>query len=61
MLPEDEYVIETCRSILSVLMLILDFWNNIYIYMHVLVCVIEWTGYNSAVSKVKAVEAFILS
>jgi len=37
MLPEDDHVIETCRSILSVLMYILDFLNNIYVY--VLVCV----------------------
>jgi len=40
MLPEDDRVIETCRN---VLMYILDFLNNIYIYIcvHVLVCVIE--------------------
>ena len=30
MLPEDDRVIETCRSVLSVLMQILDFLNNIY-------------------------------
>jgi len=29
MLPEDDVVIETCRSVLSVLMQILDFLNNI--------------------------------
>ena len=29
MLPEDDCVIETCRSVLSVLMYILDFLNNI--------------------------------
>jgi len=39
MLPEDDRVIETCRSVLRVLMYILDFLN--YIYMHVLVCVIK--------------------
>jgi len=37
MLPEDDRVIETCRCVLNVLMQILDFLNNIYIYMHVLV------------------------
>jgi len=44
MLPEDDCVIETCRSVLNVLMQILDFLNNIYIYlyMHVLVCVIKY-------------------
>jgi len=31
MLPEDDRVIETCRSVLNVLMQILDFLNNIYI------------------------------
>ena len=40
MLPEDDRVIETCRSVLNVLIQILDCLNNIYIYMHVLVCVI---------------------
>ena len=39
MLAEDDRVIETCRSILNVLMKILDFLNNIYV--HVLVCVIK--------------------
>ena len=34
MLPEDDVVIETCRSVLSVLMQILDFLNNIYIYIY---------------------------
>ena len=29
MLPEDDRVIETCRSVLSVLMSILDLLNNI--------------------------------
>jgi hypothetical protein len=49
MLPEDDRVIETCKSVLNVLMLTLDFLNNIYIYIcvcvcvcvHVLVCVIK--------------------
>jgi len=53
MLPEDDRVIETCRSVLSVLMHILDFLNYIYIYIyiyiyvcvcvcvHVLVCLIK--------------------
>jgi len=41
MLPEDDRVIETCRSVLNVLIYILDSLNNIYIYMHVLVCVIK--------------------
>ena len=49
MLPEDDRMIETCRSVLSVLMQVLDFLNNIYIYIcvcvcvcvHVLVCVIK--------------------
>ena len=39
MLPEDDRVIETCRSVLNVLMYSLDFLNNIYIYMCVCVCV----------------------
>jgi len=30
MLPEDDRVIETCRSVLNVLMYILDFLNSIY-------------------------------
>jgi len=38
---EDDRVIKTCRSILNVLMWILDFLNNIYVYVHVLVCVIK--------------------
>ena len=29
MLPEDDRVIETCRSVLKVSMLMLDFLNNI--------------------------------
>ena len=33
MLPEDDRVIETCRSILNVLIQILDFLNYIYIYI----------------------------
>ena len=43
MLPEDDSVIETCGGVLNVLIQILDFLNNIYIYiyMHVLVCVIK--------------------
>jgi len=39
MLPDDDRVIETCRSVLNVLMYILDFLN--YIYVCVLVCVIK--------------------
>jgi len=39
MLPEVYRVIETCKSILKVLMQILDFLN--YIYVHVLVRVIK--------------------
>jgi len=39
MLPEDDRVIETCRSVLSVLMKILDFLFTIYIYVCVCVCV----------------------
>ena len=31
MIPEDDRVIETCRSVLNVLMLILDLLNNIYV------------------------------
>jgi len=43
MLRKDGRVIETCGSVLSVLMQILDFLNNIYlyIYIHTLVCVIK--------------------
>ena len=42
MLPEDDHVIKTCRSVLNVSMYILDFLNYIYIYiLHVLVCVIK--------------------
>jgi len=37
MLPEDDRVIELCRSVSNVLMQILDFLNNIYIYMCVCV------------------------
>ena len=45
MLPEDDRVIETCRSVLNVLMLIIYFLNNIdmctcwCVCVHVLVCV----------------------
>jgi len=39
MLPEDDRVIETCRSVLNVLMYILDFLNYIYIYIYTHVCV----------------------
>ena len=45
MLPEDDRVIEKCRSVLNVLMQILDFLNNIcidiyiYIYIYIYVCV----------------------
>ena len=35
MLPEDDRVIETCRSVLSVFMEILDLLNNIYIYIYI--------------------------
>jgi hypothetical protein len=38
MLPEDDRVIETCRSVLSVLMQILDFLNNIHMCMCRCVC-----------------------
>ena len=41
MLPKDDRVIETCGNVLNVLMQILDFLNNICIYMHMLVCVIK--------------------
>ena len=44
MLPEDDRVIETCRSVLNVLMLILDFLNNIYIYIYMCVCVCVCVG-----------------
>ena len=40
MLPEDDRMTETCRSVLSVLMSILDLLNNIYIY----VCVCAFVG-----------------
>jgi len=43
LLPEDGRVIEICGSVLNVLIYILDFLNYIYIYMHVLVCVIKET------------------
>jgi len=33
MLPEDDRVIETCWSVLSVLMHILDLLNNVYIHV----------------------------
>jgi len=38
MLRDDDRVIETCRSVLSVLMQILDLLNNIYIYACVGAC-----------------------
>jgi hypothetical protein len=51
MLPEDDRVIETCSSVLSVLMQIVDFLDNTYMCMcwcvcvcvcvHVLVCAIK--------------------
>ena len=43
MLPEDDRMLETCRSVLSVLAYILDFLNNIYIYIyrHVCLCLIK--------------------
>ena len=41
MLPEDDRAIETCRSVLNVLMYILDFLNSIYIYIYMHVCVIK--------------------
>jgi len=40
MFPEDNRVIETCRSVLNVLMYILDFLKIIYL-CNVLVCVIK--------------------
>ena len=46
-LPADDRMIKTCRSVLNILMQILDFLNNIYICVcvcvcvHVLVCVIK--------------------
>ena len=39
MLPEDDRMIEKRRSVLSVLMQILDFLKTLYV--HVLVCVIK--------------------
>jgi len=36
MLPEDDHVNETCRSVLNVLVQIIDF---LYIYTHTCVCV----------------------
>ena len=39
MLPEDDRVIETCRSALIVLMYILNVLNNIYIYICICWCV----------------------
>ena len=44
MLPEDDRVIETCRSVLSVLIQILDFLNNIYMCVCVCVCVCACVG-----------------
>ena len=38
MLPEDDRVIETCRSVLNVLMYIFYLLNYIYIYIYVCVC-----------------------
>ena len=38
MLPEDDRVIETCRSVLNVLMTILDFLNYIYMYIYICMC-----------------------
>jgi len=43
MLPDDDHMIETCRSVLSVLMYILGFLN-IYIYMGGWVCVCVCVG-----------------
>jgi len=37
MLPQDDCVIESCRSVLNVLMWILDFLNNIYVHVFVYV------------------------
>ena len=49
MLHEDDCEIETCRSVLNVLMQILDFLKNIYIYVCVCVCacvgVCNWINY----------------
>jgi len=39
MLPEDDRVIETRRSVLSVLIQILDLVNNLHVYVCVCVCV----------------------
>ena len=39
-LPEDDHVTETCRSVLSVLLQILDFLSKIYIYIYMCVCVL---------------------
>ena len=44
MLPEDDRVIGTCRSVLSVLMQILDFLNNIYMFVCVCVCACAYVG-----------------
>ena len=46
MLPEDDRVIETCRSVLSVFMEILDLLNNIYIYIYMCICwCVNWINY----------------
>jgi len=37
MLSEDDRVIETCRNVLNVLMQIVEFLNNIYIYIYAFV------------------------
>jgi len=37
MFPEDDRVIETCRSVLSVLMYVLDFLNNIIIIIIIII------------------------
>jgi len=39
MLTEDDRVIETCRSVLNILMQILDFLSSIYMSMCWCVCV----------------------
>jgi len=45
MLPEDDRVNETCRSVLNVLMYILDFLNNIYIYICACVGMCNYINY----------------
>ena len=44
MIPDDDRVIETCRSVLNVLTQIIDFLNNTYVCVCVCVCVCERRG-----------------